>query len=101
MTALNLASIPSAINTIEALLVWCGMFLQSTTNGLQVNAVAGEAQVPAAGVTIGKIADNTDRAVVLAYVPIDINQLNSPTQKAWMAARDLSNAAPHSNLLSN
>ena len=101
MTALNLSSIPSGINSIERLCLWAGMALQSTTNGLQVNAVAGEAQVPAAGVTITKTADNVDRAVILLYVPVDISLLNSSTVKAFMAATDLSTAAPHANLLSN
>jgi hypothetical protein len=46
-------------------------------------------------------ADNVNRFVLSAYVPLDLGELNSGTAKTWMAAKDLSTAAPHSNLLSN
>jgi hypothetical protein len=101
MTALNLANIPNSINSYERLLMWCAQALQSTTNGLQVNPVAGDGPVPAASVQIAKIADNTDRAIVVVYLPIDFPALNSPTAKTWMAASDMATAAPHSNMLSN
>jgi hypothetical protein len=46
-------------------------------------------------------ADNADRFVVSAYIPMNRNNLNSPSEKTWMAATDISATAPHSNLLSN
>jgi hypothetical protein len=46
-------------------------------------------------------ADNVERFILSAYIPLDFNELNSPTQKTWMAAKDIATAAPHSNLLSN
>jgi len=46
-------------------------------------------------------ADNVDRFVLTAYIPLNRNELNSGTQKTWMAANDIASAAPHSNLLSN
>lgn len=82
-------------------MLWCAQALQSTTNGMQVNAVSGEAQVPLAQVQITKTADNVDRAVCIVYLTVDVNGLNSATQKTWMAATDLTLAVPHSNLLSN
>jgi hypothetical protein len=46
-------------------------------------------------------ADNQDRFILTAYVPVDREALNSATAKTWMAAQDIATAAPHSNLLSN
>lgn len=101
MTALNLANIPNQINSYERLLMWVTQCLQATTNGLQVSAVVGEGPVPAASVQIAKIADNTDRAICVVYLPVDYVALNSASAKTWMAAQDMATAAPHSNLLSN
>jgi hypothetical protein len=101
MAALTLASIPSSINTYERLLMWAAQCCQSIGNGLEVNAVSGEAQVPLAQVQITKTADNVDRAIVVVYLPVDVAALNSPTAKTWMAAQDIAATAPHTNLLSN
>ena len=100
MAALDLATIPSNINSYERLAVWACMCLQSSANGEEVNVVSGGSSLPIAQVQVLVTADNVDRFVVSAYVPIDRDELNSATQKTWMAARDISNAAPHNNLLS-
>jgi hypothetical protein len=42
-----------------------------------------------------------DRAIVVVYLPVDFDALNSPTAKTWMAAQDIAATAPHTNLLSN
>ena len=101
MAALTLASIPSSINTYERLLMWAAQCCASIANGAQVNAVSGEAQVPLAAVQITKTADNVDRAIAVVYLAVDMDALNSPTAKTWMAAKDIAATAPHSNLLSN
>lgn len=101
MAALTLASIPSSINTYERLLMWVGQCCQSIANGVEVNAVAGAESVPMAQVQLAKTADGVDRAVIVIYLPIDYNDLNSGTQKTWMSAKDIAAAQPHSNLLSN
>lgn len=101
MAALTLANIPSSINTYERLLLWAAQCCQSIANGLEVNAVSGESQVPLAAVQITKTADNVDRAICVVYLPVDVNALNSPTQKTWMAAQDIASTGPHTNLLSN
>lgn len=101
MAALDLATIPSNINTYERLAMWAAQCCQSISNGLQVNAVSGEAQVPLAQVQIAKTADNIDRAILVVYLPVDVDALNDPAQKTWMAAEDISATAPHSNLLTN
>ena len=101
MAALTLSNIPNQINTYERLLLWAAQCCQSISNGLQVNAVAGEAQVPLAQVQIAKTADNVDRAICVVYLPVNVDTLNSATQKTWMAATDISATQPHSNLLSN
>lgn len=101
MTALNLSSIPSSINTYERLAVWVMQCLQSTGNGSEVNVVDGEASVPLAQAQLGYTADGVFRFILSAYIPCDQGGLNSATAKTWMAATDISNAAPHTNLLSN
>lgn len=101
MAALTLANIPSSINTYERLLVWAAQCCQSIANGTEVNVVAGAESVPQAQVQVAVTADNVDRFIITAYLPLDRNALNSATAKTWMATSDIGSAAPHSNLLSN
>lgn len=101
VASLNLASIPSSINTYERLAVWAIQCLQSVANGAQANVVAGAESVPVAQCQVGVTADNIDRFILTAYLPLDRSELNSPTEKTWMAAKDIAATAPHSNLLSN
>jgi hypothetical protein len=101
MASLTLSSIPSSINTYERLAVWALQSLQSIANGEEVNVVAGASSVPIAQCQVAVTADNKDRFILTAYVPLDRNALNSSTAKTWMAASDISSAAPHTNLLSN
>jgi hypothetical protein len=101
MAALTLSDIPSSINTYERLAVWAMQCCQSIANGEEVNAVSGTSSVPIAQVQVAVTADNVDRFVLTAYIPLDRDGLNSPTAKTWMAASDIASAAPHTNLLSN
>jgi len=101
MASLTLASIPSSINTYERLAVWAIQCLQSSANGTEVNVQPGSESQPIAQCQIAVTADNVNRFVLSAYVPLDLGELNSSTAKTWMAAKDVSTAAPHSNLLSN
>ena len=101
MAALTLASIPSSINTYERLAVWAVQCLQSIANGTEVNVVAGQESVPIGQCQVAVTADNVDRFVLTAYIPLDRDALNSSTAKTWMAAKDIAAAAPHTNLLSN
>ena len=101
MAALTLGNIPNTINTYERLLMWAAQCVQSIANGETIKAVEGVGNVPLAQVQIAKTADNRDRAVVVVYLPVDVNALNSPSAKTWMAAQDVSLSAPHTNLLSN
>lgn len=101
MTALNLASIPSAINTYERLAFWVAQCLQDTTNGLGVNVIPNEGSVPRCQVQLSKIADGTDTCIISLYIPVDFDALNSPTQKTWMAALDVATAAPNTVYTSN
>jgi hypothetical protein len=47
------------------------------------------------------LADNTDRFIVTAYVPMNRDDLNDADNKTWMAAEDISESAPNANLLTN
>lgn len=101
VAALTLANIPSAINTYERLAVWAIQCCQSIANGEEVNVVSGASSVPIAQCQVAVTADAADRWILTAYIPMDRDGLNSATAKTWMAAQDISAAAPHSNLLSN
>ena len=101
MAALNLANIPSNINTYERLAVWAIQCCQSIANGQEVNVVAGAESVPTAQCQVAVTADNSDRFILTAYMPLDRDELNSGTAKTWMATKDISASAPHNNLLSN
>lgn len=101
MAALTLSSIPSGINTYERLAVWAIQCCQSIANGIEVNVVANASNVPMAQCQVAVTADNIDRFVLTAYIPVNRDALNSSTAKTWMAATDIATAAPHSNLLSN
>ena len=101
MAALDLATIPSNINSYERLFVWAAQCCQSIGNGQQTNVINNGASQPTCQVQVGVVADNTDRFIITAYVPYDIAELNSPTEKTWMAATDISQSAPNANLLSN
>lgn len=101
MTALTLANIPSSINTYERLAMWVSQCLQSTANGEEVNVTQNTPTQPVANCQIGVTADGRERAICVLYLPIDYEALNAPSAKTWMAATDISAAAPHTNLLSN
>lgn len=101
MTALSLATIPSAINTYERLAFWVAQCLQDITNGLDVNVIRNEGGVPRCQVQLSKIADGTDTAIISLYISVDFDALNSATAKTWMAAMDVATAAPNSVYLSN
>lgn len=101
MAALDIGTIPSNINTYERLAVWACQCLQSSANGEEVNVVAGATSTPIAQVQTAITADNVERFILTAYVPYDPAEINSPDNKTWMAAKDISNAAPNANLLSN
>ena len=101
MSALSLSDIPSNINTYERLLIWAAQCCQSIANGQQVGVIVNQAAQPTAQVQVAVTADNVDRFIVTAYVPLDRDNLNDAAQKTWMAANDIGDNAPHANLLSN
>jgi hypothetical protein len=101
MTAFAVSAIPSSINSLERLIVWCGQAMQNAQNGQTVNVVAGEQQQPYASVSTSVLANGDTHFIVNAYVPFDLNDLNSPTQKTWMAAKDVVSAQPATNFLAN
>ena len=101
MTALSLSEIPSNINTYERLFTWAAQCCQSIANGAQVNVVPNASSVPICQVQVAVTADNQDRYIVTAYLPVDRDALNSGDQKTWMATEDIAAADPHENLLTN
>ena len=74
---------------------------QSIANGQQVGVIVNQAAQPTAQVQVAVTADNTDRFILTAYLPLDRDALNDAAQKTWMAANDIGENAPHANLLAN
>jgi len=101
VTALSLSSIPSHINSYERLMFWCAQVLQDTSAGLTVKVLDNAPPVPVAQVQLARVADATDRAIVQVYLPIVFDDLNSSTEKTWMAASDIVTASPNSVYTSN
>lgn len=101
MAALNRADIPSNINTYERLAVWVIQCLQDIANGQQVNVVQNDPAALAAQCQFTVTADGVDRAILSAYIPINRVQLNSATQKTWMAANDIALTTPNQVLREN
>lgn len=101
MAALTLGNIPSHINSYERLFIWAAQCMHSIANGDETNVVAGAGNQPTVQVQLAVTADNVDRFVVTAYLPVDVPALNSSTEKTWMAAKDIATAQPHANLLTN
>ena len=101
MAALTLSDIPSNINSYERLACWALQCCQSIANGQQVGVIVNQAAQPTAQVQVAVTADNVDRFVLTAYIPLDRDALNDANQKTWMAAQDIGNNQPHDNLLSN
>ena len=101
MAALDQTEIPSHINTYERLLVYAAQSLANIANGEAVNVEQGKQEQLLASCALGTTADGVDRFVVSAYIPVDMAALNSPSEKTWMAARDVSTARPHINFLEN
>jgi hypothetical protein len=101
MATLTLSSIPSNINSYERLLIWAAQAIQSSANGQTISAVEGAGPQPTCQVQVAVAADNTNRFVVSAFIPLTLSDLNSSTQKTWMAAADVSSSAPHANFGSN
>lgn len=101
MAALTLAEIPSNINTYERLFVWAAQCCQSIANGQQVAVLVNQAAQPTAQVQVAVTADNVDRFIVTGYIQLDRNGINDANEKTWMAAQDIGENAPHTNLLTN
>ncbi len=101
MTAISVGNIPSHINTVERLLVFAAQALQASANGATVAAITGEGAQPACQVQVATIADNTDRFVISAFIPCNRIELNSLTEKTWMAAQDLTQTSLNAVFTSN
>jgi hypothetical protein len=101
MAALDLATIPSNINTYERLLVWAAQCVADIASPKEIQPVLNEPSVPQASVATAVIATGENMFIIGAYVPFDPGELNSPSEKTWMAAVDINNTDPHLNLRSN
>jgi hypothetical protein len=101
MAALVLSEIPDHINTYERLAVWAVQCCQSIANGIEVSVIDNQMAQPAAQAQLAVTADGVDRFILTAYIPVDRNELNSDSEKTWMAAKSLGTNQPHQNMMSN
>jgi hypothetical protein len=101
MPALNIADIPSNINTYERLVVWAAQALQDASNGQSVNVIANQAQQPRAAANLAVLADDVPNWCLQIYIPCIIADLNDPNEKTWMAAQSITSATPNVNFTSN
>lgn len=101
MPTLDLSNIPSNINTVERLAVWCAQVLQDAANGQSVNVIAQQAQQPRAAANLAVLADDVPNWCLQIYIPCVIADLNDPDEKTWMSAQLITSATPNTNFLSN
>jgi hypothetical protein len=101
MTTLNLANIPSNINTYERLAVWVMQALQNIANGQQVNVLPNATPQSMVQVQLAVTEDNVPRFILSGYLPVNLAELNSSTAKTWMATIDIASAEPNAVFLSN
>lgn len=101
MSGLAVANIPSGINTYERLATWAIQCLQNVGNGMEVNVQRDTQAAPIASAQLVTTADGVYRWMLTAYLPCDQQAINAPTEKTWMATKEISSAAPHTNFLSN
>jgi len=101
VTALNLADIPSHINSYERLAVWCVQAMQSAANGLSVNVQLNQQQQPRAAASLAVLADDVPNWCLSAYIPCNLGGLNDPDEKTWMSAEAITSSTPNANFGGN
>lgn len=101
MAAFTPGTVPSHINTYERLAVWAAQVIQDISGPQEVRVVENEPAYPRASVSVSKTADGRAHFICSLFVPCNEAELNSPTEKTWMAAEDINTTAPHVNLLDN
>jgi hypothetical protein len=100
MTTLNLAQIPSAINTVEKLAAWCGLVLANVNPGLTaIEGVGYTERVAQAGVFYVAAA-NKYRLLIRESIEVSPDYLAGGT-KLWTQAQSISDAAIPQIFLSN
>ncbi|BCL34247.1 glucose-6-phosphate dehydrogenase [Nostoc sp. MS1] len=101
MTAINIATdIPSNINTLEKLAVWCGLALANINPSLtSVEGVGYTERCAQAGVFYIQ-ADNKYRALIRNSVQMSPDYLAGGA-KLWTYAQELSNTALPATFKSN
>lgn len=96
MTAFVAANIPSNVDTVEELLVWCASALAEVNPTTNIQTGAGTAEPVVSAQTFNFVSESTDpqRFVVVAYIPLTANWRSEG--KIWSTgiAEISSNALP-------
>lgn len=85
-------SIPTNINTLEALIAWAGLTYAFTTPTLGANESLNNPQ-KVAQAQVFQDATNSYRLLIRATLPLDANFVSDRSKKLWMFAQETSNIA--------
>lgn len=101
MTAINIATdIPSQINTLEKLAVWCGLALGSINPSVTaIEGVGYTERVSQAGIYYVQ-ADTKWRALVRHSIQMSADHV-AGADKLWTYAQEISNTALPANFKAN
>lgn len=88
MTTISFADVPSDINSIERMLVWSGLAL-ATTNPKVAILEAVDRYEAAAQALYFQAADQSQRVLIRACLPVDPAFAYDRTKKLWMHTQDL------------
>jgi hypothetical protein len=100
MTAFTTANIPSAITTIEQLMVWGASHLSVSQNATVRLTPTTDPQ-PVASVVYGSDSTNQPKVSVVLYMPYDPAALLTSTGKGWLSTQAVSTVALPSTWTSN
>lgn len=89
---LSLSQIPSNIDTVEKLVVWCLMVLDNVAGTLQVKEEENVLPVYAAQIQIVRVADDSRRLIGRVSIPISENYAINNTVKFWQHTQPLTNS---------
>ncbi len=88
---LSLSQIPSNIDTVEKLAVWCMMLLENQAGTMQIKEADNELPSSVAQVQVLRVADESIRVIGRLSLPISPNYATNNTVKFWQHTLPLVN----------
>lgn len=90
---LAISQIPSDVNSVEQLFVWCALLLDNQAGLVQIKENDATAPTPAVEAAIVRVADDTKRFIGRASVQLNPNYAQDNSVKLWKHALPLVNTA--------